>query len=340
MGLEELLVNHVSGVPAGGNPPGSRVVKQSFADNSLLGPAVALLALIFVFAFTAESFLTARNVSLVLQQTLVLGVLALGQTLVILTAGVDLALGALTVVSTIIAANLVIGGAPEWLALLLAFLFIVVASGLNGLLVARIGLPPFIVTLGSFTVLTAVSYLLSGSRSQLVPKGLLTLFGQGVSIGGVYITWGILTLLLLYVLFAHVLGRTAWGKHVYAIGDNPDAARIAGVKVEATLVSVYLVAGLLYGLGAWLSLGRIPSADPNAMQNIALQSITAVVLGGTSFFGGRGKILGTLIGALIVGVLRNGLTLSGVDSLFQDIITGVLIVATVSIDQLSRRRAR
>lgn len=312
---------------------------KSLRGHPLVGPGLALLLLVIVFSFASDRFLTATNVSLVLQQTLVLGMLALGQTLIILTAGVDLALGAITVLATILAAKLAVGGAPEELALLLAVALAIAASTLNGWLVAKVRLPPFIVTLGAFTVLTAVSYLLSGSRSQTIPKGFLTLLGQGVSLGGVFVSWGIPTLLAAYALFAHILGKTAWGKHIYAVGDNPDAARVAGVRVERTLIGVYVVAGLLYGVGAWLSLGRIPSADPNAMANIALQSITAVVLGGTSFFGGRGKVLGTLIGALIVGVLRNGLTLAGIDSLFQDIITGILIVATVSLDQYSRRRS-
>jgi fructose transport system permease protein len=133
-----------------------------------------------------------------------------------------------------------------------------------------------------------------------------------------------------------MLTQTAWGRHVYAIGNNREAARLVGIKVGRTVLSVYLLAGFLYGIGAWLALGRIPNADPNALQTANLDTITAVVIGGTSLFGGRGGVVGTLIGTLIVAVLRNGLTLMEIDPLWQDMVTGVLVILAVATDQLSR----
>jgi fructose transport system permease protein len=141
----------------------------------------------------------------------------------------------------------------------------------------------------------------------------------------------------MFAVTAYVLAMTRWGRHVYAIGDDPEAARLAGVQVRRMLLSVYTVAGFVYGLGAWFFIGRIGAASPQAGQNANLDSITAVVIGGTSLFGGRGSIWGTLIGALIVGGARNGLTIMGVDALWQDFTIGVLIIFAVALDQWVRR---
>jgi fructose transport system permease protein len=149
-----------------------------------------------------------------------------------------------------------------------------------------------------------------------------------------------LIMFLLYAFVWYVLTQTAWGRHVYAIGNNRTAARLVGIPVENRLLSVYTFAAFLYGIGAWLALGRIPNADPNALQSANLDSITAVVIGGTSLFGGRGSIWGTLVGTLIVSVLRNGLTLSGIDPLWQDLVTGVLVISAVAVDQISRGKQR
>src|SRR5207249_1942815 len=141
------------------------------------------------------------------------------------------------------------------------------------------------------------------------------------------ITYGMTLALLMYLGMWYALTRTAWGKHVYAVGNAPESARLSGIKVSRTIISVYVVAGLIFGIAAWQALGRVPNADPNAYQLGNLDSITAVVLGGTSLFGGRGSVLGTMMGALIVTVLRSGLTQLGVDSLYQDVATGALVIA-------------
>ena len=146
--------------------------------------------------------------------------------------------------------------------------------------------------------------------------------------------------LVMYLVLWYALTRTSWGKHVYAVGNDPEAARLSGIHVRRTVLSVYLVAGLVYGVAAWQALGRVPNADPNAFQLGNLESITAVVLGGTSLFGGRGSVLGTLIGALIVAVLRSGLTQAGIDSLYQDVATGILVIVAVAVDRFSRGRIR
>jgi fructose transport system permease protein len=306
----------------------------------VFGPLAALIIACVVFASITDNFLQIGNLSLVLQQSLVVGVLAVGQTLIILTGGIDLACGAIAVFGTLVIARHVVNGGDPLIALLLGAIVCTGVGAANGLLVTRLRLPPFIVTLGTLTVVTAVAQLYAGSRSYPVTDTLLGWLGEGFLVGDAFITYGTFFMLGLYLFVWYALSQTAWGRHVYAIGNNVEAARLTGIKVNRTLLSVYVAAGFIYFLAAWEALGRIPNADPNAYQNANLESITAVVIGGTSLFGGRGGVVGTLIGTLIVGVLRNGLTLAGIDNLYQNVATGILVILAVTVDQISRRRQR
>ncbi|MFD8813811.1 ABC transporter permease [Streptomyces sp. NPDC059627] len=302
-----------------------------------VGPLAALAVAVLVFSLTTDTFMTPENLSLVLQQTVVIGTLALGQSLIILTAGIDLANGAIAVLGTIVMAKLVFDGDSPAAALLFGLAVATFLGVVNGLLVARLDLPPFIVTLGALSVVYATSRLYSDSRSYPVTSDLLVFWGHGLHLGGVLVTWGTFLLLGLYAFFWYVLTKTGWGRHIYAVGNAPESSHLAGIDVPRTVLSVYVIAGLLYGIAAWQALGRIPNADPNAYQTANLESITAVVIGGTSLFGGRGGVVGTLIGALIVNVLRSGLTQAGIDSLYQDIATGTLVVVAVGMDKILRR---
>jgi fructose transport system permease protein len=297
---------------------------------------LVLLGFGVVFSLTTSTFLAAGNFSIIAQQCVIEGTLAVGQTVVMLTAGIDLANGAITVLGTIIAARLVSENYAAWPALLLAAAACTAAGFASGALISRLRLPPFIVTLGMLGIVTAAARLYSGGQSFPVTDPLLGWTGNGLTFGGATITNGIVLVLILYAVVWYMLTQTAWGRHVYAIGNNREAARLVGIKVGRTVLSVYLLAGFLYGIGAWLALGRIPNADPNALQTANLDTITAVVIGGTSLFGGRGGVVGTLIGTLIVAVLRNGLTLMEIDPLWQDMVTGVLVILAVATDQLSR----
>jgi fructose transport system permease protein len=167
--------------------------------------------------------------------------------------------------------------------------------------------------------------------------GLMTWTGNSIPIGTFRLTYGSIIMLLLFGYFFYALGSTAWGKHVYATGDDVEAARLAGIQTGRVLFSVYTVAGLLYAIGGWILIGRLASASPNVGTEYNLDSITAVVLGGTSLFGGRGSVLGTLIGALIVGVFRNGLQLAGVEVVWQGFAIGLLVLVAVSLDQWIRK---
>ena len=307
--------------------------------NPLLGPLVALLLAVVVFSLVTDTFLRPGNVALILQQSVVIGILAVGQTIIILTAGIDLSIGAVAVLGTIILAKVAQTSGPVP-ALLLAVGVLALAGLVNGVLVAGLRLPPFIVTLGTFTALFAATQLYAGSTTYPVEPGVLTWLGTRIQLGTFTISYGVVVMLALYAVAWYVLVHTAAGRHVYAVGGAPEAARLSGIRSGRVLVSVYVAAALIAALAAWAALGRIPNADPNAYQNANLETITAVVIGGTSLFGGRGSVLGTLVGTLIVAVLRNGLTQAGVDNLYQNVATGVLVIAAVALDQVSRRRAQ
>lgn len=312
---------------------------HSVAASRLTGPGLALVVAIVIFWATTSTFMTASNISLILQQSVVVGMLALGQTMVILTAGIDLANASIAVLGTVVMGKLAAsGGRSGVLALLAGGLVCLTVGFVSGSIVTRFSLPPFIVTLGILTVVTAVARLYTGSQSFPVADPTLKWLGGTINLGGFRLTRGTFLLLLAYVIIGYLLTQTAWGAHVFASGNNPEAARLAGINVNRVLLSVYLLAGLCYAVAAWEALGRIAVADPSAYSAANLDSITAVVIGGTSLFGGRGGVLGTLIGTLIVLVLRNGLTQANIASLWQDVATGILVIAAVIVDQLVRRR--
>lgn len=323
-------------------PGTGRGAMELFLRNPVLGPLAALIIAIVYFSLTTSTFANADNFSLIVQQSLVVATLALGQTLVILTSGIDLANGAILVFGTLLMAKLAAGGGMSpVLALLLAVVVCTALGAVSGGLVTGLKLPPFIVTLGMLTIVTAAGRIYSEGTSWLVRDGLLGWLGQKTYLfGRIEVTNGMTLMILMYLGLWYVLAHTSWGRHVYAVGNDEEAARLTGIHVNRTLFSVYLIAGLIYGIAAWQALGRIPNADPNAYQSGNLDSITAVVIGGTSLFGGRGGVWGTFIGAFIVAVLRSGLTQAGIDSLYQDIATGLLVIASVALDQWARRRNR
>ena len=306
-----------------------------------VGPFLALLAACVFFATRSDRFLTGDNLSIVLQQVMVVRVIAIGQTLVILTAGVDLSCGTVmalgAIVMTKLAAEL---GVSVPLAIVVGVGATTLFGFLNGLLVTRINLPPFIVTLGTLNIAFAITQLYSNAQTVTDLPDAMNALGGTFHVGGTTVVYGVVVMLALYALTAFVLRETAAGRHVYAVGNNAEAARLTGIATPRVILAVYVLAGVLYGIAALLSVARTGVGDPNAGQTENLDAITAVVLGGTSLFGGRGTVLGSLVGALIVGVFRNGLTLMGVSSVYQILITGILVILAVATDQLSRRGAR
>lgn len=308
--------------------------------GSTVGPLAALLLACVFFSLRTDTFLTGGNLSLIIQQVMVVGTLAIGQTLIILTAGIDLSNGAVMAFGTVVMTKLAADGTvPPLLAIALGILVCGAFGMANGLLVTRISLPPFIVTLGMLNIAFALTHIYSHEQTITKVPSVMTALGNTFSIGSTDVTYGSVLTIVLFLVFAYVLSQTAWGKHVYAVGNNPEAARLTGIRSGRLLVGVYTLAGLVYGIAALLLVARTGVGDPKAGQTDNLDSITAVVLGGTSLFGGRGMVLGTLIGALIVGVIRNGLQLMGVNSIYQILITGILVILAVTVDQISRRRA-
>jgi fructose transport system permease protein len=315
-------------------------IQHLLHSHPALSPLLVLLISMIVFTIINPRFAQPATLSIIIQQTAIIAALAIGQTLIVLTAGIDLSVGAISILSMLFMANLAVNnGVPALLALLLGVALGTLCGLLNGLLVTRIGLPPFIATLGTLSIFTAIGLLYSGGasigRREMPP--LLNLMGTPIPIGPFRLTVGVLFVILLAVVVAFALSQTSWGRHVYAVGDDIEAARLVGIRVDRVLLSVYTVAGLIYGLTAWALIGRAGTASPNAIVNANLETITAVVIGGTSLFGGRGGIIGTMLGALIVYAFNIGLSLAGVDDQLRVLAIGVLIIVAVSIDQWIRK---
>jgi fructose transport system permease protein len=303
-----------------------------------VGPLLALLLTCIFFASRTNRFLTGSNLSLIVQQVMVVGTLAIGQTIVILTGGIDLSAGWLMALGGIVMTTLAVNfGLPPLVAITLGILMCVAFGLMNGFLVTIIKLPPFIVTLGTFSIAQALTLIISKAQTITNLPAELTFLGTTFKLGSTEITYGSILMLALFLLFWFILQYTTLGRQVYAVGDNPEAARLSGINTTKALLGVYAFSALLYGIGALLLVSRTSVGDPNAGGDAAMSSITAVVLGGTSLMGGRGNLLGTLVGAMIIGVFVNGLTLMGVPSIYQLLITGILVILAVSVDVLSHR---
>jgi fructose transport system permease protein len=325
-------------VPAATDERAPSLVSRA-SSLATLGPLVALVLAVAYFSLRSDRFLTGSNLSLIVQQVMVVGTLAIGQTLVILTAGIDLSNGAVMAFGQIVMTKLAVeSGMNVYVAIALGLLTCVAFGALNGGLVTALRLPAFIVTLGTLNIAFALTHIYSEDQTVTGLPSELTFFGKTFTVGQTDVTYGSVLTLALFVLVWFVLRQTSAGRHVYAVGNNPEAARLTGIRTRRVLLAVYTSAGLIYGIAGLLLVARTGVGDPNAGQTDNLDSITAVVLGGTSLFGGRGSVIGTLIGALIVGVIRNGLQLIGVASIYQVLITGILVILAVSVDQLARRR--
>jgi len=307
-------------------------------------PLIVLVMSIAVFGVLLGSkFFSPFALTLILQQVAIVGFVGAAQTLVVLTAGIDLSVGAIMVLSSVIMGQFAFRyGLPPGIAVLAGFAVGALCGLINGMLVAMMRLPPFIVTLGMWQIVLAANFLYSANetiRSQEIAEQapLLQVFGEKFNIGGAVFTYGVIAMVVLVFTLNYILNHTAWGRHVYAIGDDPDAAELSGVQVKKTLISVYVLSGLICALAGWVMIGRIGSVSPTAGQFANIESITAVVIGGISLFGGRGSILGMLFGALIVGVFSLGLRLIGTDPQWTYLLIGLLIIAAVTIDQWIRK---
>ncbi len=307
-------------------------------------PMLVLFSAVIIFGMILGSkFFSPFALTLILQQVMIVGITASAQTLVILTAGIDLSVGAIMVFSSVIMGQFTFRyGIPAPISIMCGLSAGAGMGFINGILVARMKLPPFIVTLGTWQIFLAANFLYSANetiRSQEIAETApaLQFFGEKFKVGGAVFTYGAVAMLVIMFTLAYVLRSTAWGRHVYAVGDDPEAAELAGVKVKKTLISVYTLAGLICAFAGWCLIGRIGSVSPTSGQNANIESITAVAIGGISLFGGRGSILGALAGGLIVGVFSLGLRMIGTDPQWTYLLIGLLIIFAVSIDQWIRK---
>jgi fructose transport system permease protein len=336
-------------------------IRGFLRTNPTAIPAIILIVAVVAFGIIANNFMTAGTLSLILKQVTVVGIVAIAQTIIILTAGIDLSVGAILVISSMVMGRLATLGAtltipflnidlvtlppmPVPFAIFFGLVCGTIMGAINGLLVTKARIPPFIVTLGTLYVFNALKLWYTGSESvrpaALADTPGLLWFGNPLDFAGAKIIYGTVALVVIAIGVWYMLNRTAWGRHVNAVGDDPDAAMLSGVQIDKTLISVYALAGFICALGAWVAIGRVGSISPISFETVNLDSITAVVIGGTSLFGGRASIAGSVLGAIIVGVFNTGLSLAGVDSYWQLFASGCLVIVAVAVDPWLRRASQ
>jgi len=303
-----------------------------------VGMLPVLLLLVLGFALMSENFFTVQNLSIITQQASVNIVLAAGMTFVILTAGIDLSVGAILAASAVVAMLASLSPQFGMLGIAAGVGFGLLLGLTNGVLIAFMRLPPFIVTLGALTAMRGLARLLADDKTVFNPELPFAFIGNDAVLG---VPWLVIIALLVVALSWFILRRTVIGVQIYAVGGNQEAARLSGIKVWKVLLFVYAVSGLLAGLGAVMTASRLSAANGLQLgQSYELDAIAAVILGGTSFTGGVGSIAGTLIGALIIAVLTNGLVLLGVSDIWQYIIKGIVIIGAVALDRYRQSGAR
>ncbi|RGP36729.1 ABC transporter permease [Pseudotabrizicola alkalilacus] len=310
-------------------------------------PMIVLMVALLVFGVLAENFFKAGTLSVILQQIAIVGILGCAQTIVILTAGIDLSVGAIAVFSSVLMGQATFRyGVPAEIAIVIGLILGTAMGAVNGLLIAKMKLPPFIATLGTWQILLAANFIFSAnetirSSDIAATAPALQFWGGSIQPGGIKILYAVFLMIALVAIMSYVLRSTAWGRHVYATGDDPQAAELAGVPTGKVLIQVYALAGFFCAVAGWVMIGRFGSVSPTAStgQLGNIQSITAVVIGGISLFGGRGSIVGMFFGALIVGVFEMGLRLVGTDPQWTFFLIGVLIIFAVAVDQWIRKVA-
>jgi ribose transport system permease protein len=316
---------------AGATPKNADARKQAIRSTiQVLGMIPVLILISLAFHFATGRFLTGRNIAIVAQQASINMVLGAGMTFVILTGGIDLAVGSVLAVSAVVAVSLSMSSLSA-LAIPVALLSGLALGAVNGSLVAFMRLPPFIVTLGALTAVRGLARLLGNDTTVFNPELSFAWIGNSQLFG---IPWLVVIALAVIGISWVILRRTVLGVRIYAVGGNPDAARLSGIKVWQVLLFVYAMSGLCAALGGIMSAARTLSANGAQLGfGYELDAIAAVILGGTSFVGGIGTIMGTLVGALIIAVLSNGLILMNVSEIWQLIIKGLVIIVAVTLDR-------
>lgn len=310
----------------------SNLSNKSKEMLSKLGPLFGLLLLIIIVSVLNPSFLSIANIFNVLRQVSISAIIAFGMTFVILTGGIDLSVGSTLALTGAIAASLLAGGLDPFLTMGIALILGLILGAINGVVITKGKVAPFIATLATMTIYRGLTLVFTEGRpiSGLGDHYSFQLFGKGYFLG---FPVPVVTMAIAFFILYFILQKTTFGRRVYAVGGNEEAAKLSGINTDRVKIAVYAITGFLAALSALILTSRLNSAQPTAGESYELDAIAAVVLGGTSLNGGRGWIFGTLIGALIIGVLNNGMNLIGVSSFWQQVVKGIVILLAVLMDR-------
>lgn len=313
---------------------GKAALTRFFARYGSFG---VLIVLVVSMSLASETFLTVPNLVNVARQVSINSIIAAGMTFIIITAGIDLSVGSLVALSSCVAMIVIDATGSSLVGILAGIMLGAAAGALNGAFIAWAGIPPFIVTLAGLTIYRGIALIITGGSPIIRFEGGFRALGQGV-VAGIPIP---VMVMAAVIAITHVtLTRTSFGAHVHAVGGNEEASRLSGIRVGRVKFAVYVIGGMLTALAGMVLMGRLSSAQPNTGEGFELDAIAAVILGGTSLMGGRGSILGTLVGALVIGILNNGFNLMSVDAHFQLVAKGVIIMLAVLLDRyLKKERA-
>jgi ribose transport system permease protein len=302
------------------------------AITQKLGPLLGLMLLVVIVSILNPSFLEPLNILNLLRQVAINALIAFGMTFVILTGGIDLSVGAILALSSALTAGMMVSGIDPILAILIGCILGGLMGTVNGLLITKGKMAPFIATLATMTIFRGLTLVYTGGNpiTGLGDNYLFQLFGRGYFLG---IPVPAITMIITFAVLFIILHKTPFGRKTYAIGGNEKAALISGIKVPKVKILIYSLSGMLAALAGAILTSRLNSAQPTAGTSYELDAIAAVVLGGTSLSGGKGRIFGTLIGALIIGTLNNGLNLLGVSSFYQMVVKGIVILIAVLLDR-------
>ncbi len=301
----------------------------------------AVIALFVIFSITARNFFTVRSILTLALQTSTTTLMGIGVTFTIITAGIDLSIGSVIALTGTIAVMAAIAGVPIWLSMIIGLLVGVICGLLNGLMITRLKLPPFIATLGMMMVARGVALTITNANAYPAPEGFGDLgngaiLGTGPQFPG--ISYPVLIMIAVAFLFHFILSKTRVGRYTYAIGSNEEAARLSGIKVNQVKIVAYIISGLLAGLVGIILASRMVTSQPNSASGYELNAIAAAVIGGTSLMGGVGTVGGTVIGSFIIGILTVGLTMAGANYFMQQIVIGLVVLGAVTFDQLKGRK--
>lgn len=311
-------------------------MRKWISARPFLWIVIVMVILGAVLSLLSPFFLTQNNLTNLLKQVSILALLAAGQTLVILSAGIDLSVGSVLALSAVLMGGFMTNGDMSAISAIL--LGVLVAGGIgafNGVVIAKAKIPPFIVTLGMMGIARGLALVYTQGRSFQLRSELLDFIGSGTVIG---IPFPIIMVAIVYVILYFLLRQNVFGRNIYAIGDNEDASRLAGINVDRHKIAIYTISGLCAGLAAAVMIGRLSSAPPNVAVQSELQAIAAVIIGGTSFTGGIGSVETTLVGAMIMTMITNGLNILGVSSFWQQVFVGAIIILAVWLDKLKVRK--